>query len=76
MNRGCSLCWRRREGSSEYCVYHQAAHENLLKAYKEWRKALEIEWEDYLVAISARPESGAWVQDVARNLLEKEKVNV
>ena len=73
MNRACTLCWRRHEDGSEYCKYHRAAQENLLKAIRDWREALEIEWEDYLVAIVTRQESGEWVRDVAHHILEKEK---
>ena len=73
MNRGCSLCWRRRKDGSEYCKYHLSAKENLLKAFRAWQEALEIEWEDYLVAIVTRQESGEWVRDVAHHILEKEK---
>ncbi len=73
MNRGCSLCWRQRDGGSEYCTYHLAAQENLLKAFSDWREALEVEWSDFLVAVAARQESGEWVRDVAIHLLEIKK---
>ena len=73
MNKGCSLCWRRREDGSEYCTYHLAAQKNLLKAFRDWQEALEIEWRDFLVAVVARQESGEWVREVAHHLLEKEK---
>ena len=72
MNRACTLCWRRHEDGSEYCKYHRAAQENLLKAIRDWREALEIEWGDFLGAVVARQESGEWVRDVAHHLLEKE----
>ena len=73
MNRGCTLCWRRREDSSEYCAYHLTAQQNLLKAFRDWREAVEVEWVNFLVAVLARKESGEWVRDVVRHLLEKEK---
>jgi len=73
MNRACTLCWRRRKDGSEYCIYHLAAQENLLNAFRDWQEALEIEWEDYLVSIVTRQESGEWVRDVAHHILEKEK---
>lgn len=73
MNKGCSLCWRRREDGSEYCTYHLTAQKNLLKAFRDWQEALEIEWRDFLVAVVARQESGEWVRDIAHQLLEKEK---
>ena len=76
MNRGCSLCWRRRDDGSEYCTYHLAAQENLLKAFSDWREAIEVEWRDFLVAVVARPESGEWARDVAIHLLEIEKVGI
>ena len=76
MNRGCPLCWRRRDDDSEYCTYHSSAQNSLLGAFRDWQEALEIEWRDFLVAVVARQESGEWVQDVARHLLEKENDGV
>lgn len=73
MNRGCSLCWRQREDDSEYCRYHTVAQRNLHEAFRYWRKALEIEWAHYLVAVATRQESGGWVREVAHHLLEKGK---
>lgn len=72
MKNSCTLCWRRREDGSEYCTYHLAAKRNLLEAFLDWQEALEIEWRDYLVAVTARKESGEWVRDIALHMLEKE----
>ena len=72
MNRGCPLCWRRRDDDSGYCTYHLAAQENLLRAFQDWQEAHEIDWRDFLVAVVARQESGEWVRDVAHHLLENE----
>ena len=71
MNKGCSLCWRRREDGSEYCTYHLAAQKNLIKAFRDWQEALEVEWIDFLASVVARPESGEWVRDVANHFLER-----
>ena len=73
MSRCCPLCWRLNEEGSEYCRYHSDARQSLHKAFSLWRDALEIGWEDYLVAVSARQESGKWVCEVAHHLLEKGK---
>lgn len=71
MNKGCSLCWRRREDGSEYCTYHLAAQKNLIKAFRDWQEALEVEWMDFLASVVARQESGEWVRDVAHHFLER-----
>lgn len=71
MNKGCSLCWRRREDGSEYCTYHLAAQKNLIKAFRDWQEALEVKWMDFLASVVARQESGEWVRDVAHHFLER-----
>jgi hypothetical protein len=44
----CRLCDVRREGNSDYCVFHMEALKNLEEAYEAWRKALKIERKEFL----------------------------
>lgn len=66
---GCRLCEMRREGDSDYCAYHREALGNLEKAYEVWRKALKIEWKEFLELASDRLETGQWAREVAIDLL-------
>lgn len=70
MEDRCKLCWRRREEDSEYCLYHQKAYSNLKEAYRNWKKALNVEWNEFLKEISEKQESGKWSREVAVNLLK------
>ena len=65
----CSLCWREAAEGSEYCPYHLEAYRRLQEAYEEWRRALEMGWEEYLREISENPETGEWAREVALSLL-------
>ena len=69
----CSLCHRGREEGSEYCIYHMLALKKLEEAYEFWRKALDIEWHDFIGIVSERPETGVWAKDVALSLLNAEE---
>jgi len=67
----CRLCHRRIQPDSEYCEYHSAARDNLKEAYKNWRKALNMEWDEFLLEISGLRETGSWVLEVAVDLLRE-----
>ena len=69
----CSLCHRGREEGSEYCPYHMLALKKLEEAYESWRKALEVEWHDFIGIVSERSETGVWAKDVALSLLNAEE---
>lgn len=69
MEDRCTLCREKREEDSRYCLYHQRALQNLEEAYEMWKKALNIEWTDFLKTVSEKPETGRWAREVAFNLL-------
>ena len=66
----CRLCHRRALHGSEYCEYHSAARDNLVKAYENWEAALAIEWGEFLNEVSELKETGSWALDVATDLRE------
>ena len=70
-NNKCKLCKRTIEKKIEYCVYHEKALKNLKSSYDNWKKALNISWEDYLIKISEQETTGNWVKEVAKNMLKK-----
>lgn len=68
----CVVC-RRKVKSSEFCEWHGRAHENLIKGYERWVKAMKISWEDYLEEVTKNPSTGLWVKEVAEYLRKKEE---
>lgn len=68
MEDRCKLCRRRREEASEYCIYHQRAYANLREAFEMWRRALDIDWLDFLREVSENPETGEWARELAEGL--------
>jgi len=67
----CPICGK--GASNSYCDFHGTASDNLVKAYKEWREAMNIEWEEYLKIIAENPNTGMWAVEVARDLLKREE---
>ncbi len=59
----------KHERGSDYCTFHLGALRNLKEAYEVWRKALKINWEEFLGQASERPEMGQWAKEVAISLL-------
>ncbi|KYH41386.1 MAG: hypothetical protein AYL32_005870 [Candidatus Bathyarchaeota archaeon B26-2] len=63
----CEICGRRAE--SRFCELHKRAQENLREKYEEWKRAMDITWEEYLREVLKNPLTGLWVKEVARILL-------
>jgi hypothetical protein len=47
---------------------HAKTHENIIRNYNRWKKALEISWKEYLSEIVKNPFTGEWVKEVAEYL--------
>lgn len=62
----CPVCGRRAE--EEYCPIHKVAHENILRSYEEWKRAMDIGWEEYLKMLMENPNTGLWALEVCRHL--------
>jgi len=69
MEDRCVLCSRRPGGGSEYCVYHHRAYSILRDSFERWRRALSIDWDEFLREVSENSETGEWAREVAENLL-------
>lgn len=54
---------------SVYCPRHLRAYDNLEAAYPRWRYALGLDWRGYLEAVVSAPGAGAWVREVAEDIL-------
>jgi len=76
MSEQCSLCERRREPSSEFCNFHNAAFTNLENAYTIWTKGYggNLTREDYFLKIEKLEETGKAVKDVITHLRDKDAV--
>lgn len=46
------------------------AHENIVKKYSVWQRALEISWQEYLSEIVKNPLIGEWAREVAEHLIK------
>lgn len=51
---------------------HEKAYQNILQKYEGWKKALDIQWEEYLKEIVGNLFTGMWAKEVAEDLLKKE----
>jgi hypothetical protein len=52
------------------------AYENVVEKYQDWREALNISWNQYLLDIQKNSLTGAWAKEVAKYLIEEEKEDV
>ena len=60
----CVICGRHVHQEKDLCSYHQQALDNLKDTFEKWKKALDIEWMDYLNRLSQLEELGLWVREV------------
>lgn len=67
----CSVCSRDTVSGSDLCGYHEEALTRLHAAFKEWERAMGIEWKEYLVSICRTEGLGLWVREVAVYLISK-----
>lgn len=72
MERRCPICNRKTREGDSLCAYHQRAYLNLREKYDHWKAALGLGWSEYLREVVDNPNTGDWVKEVARHLLQKE----
>jgi hypothetical protein len=65
----CAIC-DRKSHQNKYCKFHAKAHENIVRNYNRWKKALEISWKEYLSEIANNPLSGEWAKETAQHLMK------
>lgn len=63
----CTICSEKAE-RGDYCDRHKKAYEGVVRKYDEWKRALEISWEEYLSEVIKNPLTGEWVKEVAEQL--------
>ena len=65
----CSVCGREVVEDSEFCVYHRHALDNLRATFDDWKRALVIDWKEYLNRMHKLDETGRWVREIAEHLM-------
>jgi hypothetical protein len=56
-------------GVPYYVAKRQKEILNIMASYKEWKKALNISWKEYLSEIAKNPLAGEWPKEVAQHLM-------
>jgi len=65
----CLICQREAE-YNELCNLHKKAYENIHTQYLDWKKAMNLSWEEYLNRLTENPYTGTWAKMLAKKLLE------
>ena len=56
----------------EFCQYHYTAHKKLQEGLDEWRNALDLDWDQYLLRVYEVEGLGLWIQEVIDYLMLQE----
>ncbi len=67
----CIICGVNTNEGSNYCENHLSAYINLKEAYNEWKKAMDITWQEYLKKVIENENTGEWVRELAIHLLNE-----
>lgn len=67
----CKIC--NREAQNKYCELHEKAYRGIVEKYEDWKKALDIEWKEYLDELVKNPFTGVWAKEVASALVSETK---
>jgi hypothetical protein len=64
----CIICGRDIETGNDFCRYHQEALDNLRSSFENWRKACDVNWDEYIDLLCQIEETGRWVREVAEQI--------
>jgi hypothetical protein len=67
----CVVCGREVAEDSELCIYHRQALDNLRATFGDWKRALKINWKEYLNHVHELDETGMWVREIAEHLMSQ-----
>ncbi|MEM2134601.1 MAG: hypothetical protein Q6366_006455 [Candidatus Freyarchaeota archaeon] len=67
----CLICGVNTNEGFDYCENHLSAYINLKEAYNEWKKAMDITWQEYLKKVIENENTGEWVRELAIHLLNE-----
>ena len=71
----CKVCVREAEEAG-FCSLHLRAYRNVLEKFDAWRRASDLVWMEYLVAIQKNSLTGGWAKEVVEHLIEDENGHV
>lgn len=60
----CPICGRPVLDEGSFCEYHRVALEKLKDGFNEWKKALDLDWEQYLMHVYEVKGLGVWIQEM------------
>ncbi|MEM1623539.1 MAG: DNA topoisomerase I [Sulfolobales archaeon] len=72
----CSICGGDSTGEEDgiaLCSLHLKAYQNLKKTYDAWRSGVDINFEDYVEAVSKLKSTGRFVKEVIKYLAKRVK---
>ncbi|WXG40632.1 MAG: hypothetical protein WED07_07530 [Candidatus Freyarchaeum deiterrae] len=72
----CPICNLNKYEEFDYCENHQSAYLKLMERYNDWKKAINITWQEYLKKIIENENTGEWAREVATHLLDENSKQV
>ena len=68
----CPICNRTKSSEKEFCSYHLIAYQKLEDGWDRWKKALDLDWDKYLLRVYEVEGLGLWIQEVIDYLMLQE----
>ncbi|MHA2423200.1 MAG: hypothetical protein ACXAEF_00295 [Candidatus Thorarchaeota archaeon] len=68
----CQICGRKIDSKKNFCVYHAQANENVIQSFEEWKSAMDIDWDHYLVKLSEEESIGKFAREVVEFLMQQD----
>ena len=68
----CPICNRTKSSEKEFYNYHSIAFQKLKEGWNEWKKAIDLDWKDYLLRLYDVEELGLWIREIIDYLMLEE----
>jgi hypothetical protein len=68
----CNICSRDAQANG-YCPLHYRAYQTIVEKFKDWQRASDLSWSQYLAEIQKNSLTGVWAKEVAKHLIEEEE---
>jgi hypothetical protein len=70
----CPICGRKTSDDNRFCGYHQGALKKLEKGLEGWKKALDLDWENYLLRVYEVEGLGLWIQEMIDYIMSEKSI--
>ena len=70
----CPICNRIVMDDDLYCEYHQVAFRKLEEGWEGWKRALDLDWKNYLLQVYEVEGLGRWIQEVIDYIRSQESI--